>query len=46
MKYVSAREANQAFSRGYLVRPECGEEIIITRHGKPVAVLRSSSICG
>ena len=38
MKSVSAREANQAFSR-YLAEAEAGEEIVITRRGKPVARL-------
>jgi prevent-host-death family protein len=42
MKRVTAREANQAFSR-VLGEAEAGEEIVITRHGKPVAVLRSYS---
>jgi prevent-host-death family protein len=37
---VSAREANQAFSR-ILGEAEAGEEIVITRRGKPVATLRS-----
>ena len=40
MKFVSAREANQAFSR-VLGEAECGEDLIITRHGNPVAILRS-----
>jgi prevent-host-death family protein len=39
MKNVTAREANQSFSR-LLGEAEAGEEIVITRHGKPVAVLR------
>ena len=39
MKRVSAREANQSFSR-ILSEAEAGEEIVITRHGKPVATLR------
>jgi prevent-host-death family protein len=39
VKNVSAREANQSFSR-VLGEAEAGEEIVITRHGKPVAVLR------
>ena len=39
MKRISAREANQSFSR-VLGEAEAGEEIVITRHGKPVAVLR------
>jgi prevent-host-death family protein len=38
MRSVSAREANQAFSR-LLGEVEDGEEVVITRHGKPVAVL-------
>ena len=38
MKTVSAREANQAFSR-LLSRAAGGEEIIITRRGRPVAKL-------
>jgi prevent-host-death family protein len=38
MKTISARDANQAFSR--LLRDvEQGEEILITKHGEPVAVL-------
>ncbi len=40
MKSITAREANQAFSR-VLGEAENGEEIVITRHGKPVAVLRA-----
>jgi antitoxin (DNA-binding transcriptional repressor) of toxin-antitoxin stability system len=39
MKLVSAREANQSFSR-ILGQAEAGEEIVITRHGRPVATLR------
>jgi prevent-host-death family protein len=42
MRSVMAREANQAFSR-VLGEAEAGEEIVITRHGKPVAVLRPYS---
>ena len=38
MKTVTAREANQAFSR-LLGEVEGGEEVVITRHGRPVAVL-------
>ena len=38
MRAVSAREANQAFSR-ILQEAETGAEIVITRRGKPVAVL-------
>ena len=40
MRSVTAREANQSFSR-ILGEAEAGEEIVITRHGKPVATLRS-----
>lgn len=38
MRTVSAREANQAFSK-LLADAASGEEIVITRHGKPVAKL-------
>jgi prevent-host-death family protein len=38
MKTVSAREANQGFS-ALLSQVEHGEEILITKHGHPVAVL-------
>lgn len=38
MKSVSAREANQAFSK-LLARVAAGEEVIITRRGRPVAKL-------
>ena len=38
MRVLSAREANQGFSR-ILQDAEGGEEIVITRRGKPVAVL-------
>lgn len=38
MRTVSAREANQAFAK-MLSRAEAGEEVVITRHGRPVAVL-------
>jgi prevent-host-death family protein len=38
MRSVSAREANQQFSR-ILGEAANGEEIVITRRGKPVAVL-------
>ena len=38
MKSVSAREANQAFSK-LLAEAADGEEIVITRRGKPVAKL-------
>jgi prevent-host-death family protein len=40
MKSVSAREANQAFSK-LLAEAAGGEEIVITRRGKPVAKLVS-----
>lgn len=38
MRSVTAREANQAFSR-ILQEAEHGGEVVITRRGKPVAVL-------
>ena len=38
MRTVSAREANQAFSK-LLADAASGEEIVITRHGRPVAKL-------
>jgi len=38
MKTVSARQANHEFSE-LLSRVERGEEILITKHSKPVAVL-------
>ena len=38
MRNVSAREANQAFSR-ILGEAEAGEEFVITRQGRPVARL-------
>jgi prevent-host-death family protein len=38
MKSVSARQANQGFSE-ILSRVEEGEEVLITKHGRPVAVL-------
>ena len=38
VRRVSAREANQAFSR-LLAQAAGGEEIIITRRGEPVAKL-------
>lgn len=46
MKSVSAREANHGFSE-LLSEVEQGKEILITRHGKPVAVMspyRASSM--
>jgi prevent-host-death family protein len=36
MKTVSARDANQHFSK-LLARVEAGEEVVITRRGRPVA---------
>ena len=42
MRSVSAREANQQFAR-ILGEAASGEEIVITRRGKPVAVLRALS---
>jgi prevent-host-death family protein len=38
MKSVSARDANQKFSR-LLAEVAKGREVVITRHGKPVARL-------
>jgi prevent-host-death family protein len=38
MKTVSARQANQAFSE-LLSQVERGEEVVILKHGQPVAVL-------
>jgi prevent-host-death family protein len=38
MKTVSAREANQQFSR-LLGEVAAGEEVVITRRGEPVATL-------
>jgi len=38
MKTISAREANQQFSR-LLGEVAAGEEIVITRRGRPVATL-------
>jgi prevent-host-death family protein len=38
MRSVSAREANQQFAR-LLGEAANGEEIVITRRGKPVAIL-------
>ena len=38
MKTVTAREANQRFS-ALLAEIERGEEIVVTRRGRPVAVL-------
>ena len=38
MKTVSAREANHGFSE-LLSQVERGTEVLITRHGRPVAVI-------
>ena len=38
MRAVGAREANQAFAE-LLRRVEKGEEVMITKHGTPVALL-------
>ena len=38
MRSISAREANQSFSR-VLSEAERGDTVVITRRGKPVAVL-------
>lgn len=38
MKTVSAREANQGFSK-LLAQVERGEEVLITKRGTPVALL-------
>jgi prevent-host-death family protein len=38
MKTVSARQANHEFSE-LRSRVECGEEVLITKRGKPVALL-------
>jgi len=38
MKTVSARQANHDFAK-LLSRVECGEEILITKGSKPVALL-------
>ena len=38
MRSVTAREANQAFSR-ILKEAEGGERVVITRRGQPVAVI-------
>lgn len=39
MPTVTAREANQQFSE-LLAKVEAGEEFIVTKHGKPVAMIR------
>jgi len=38
MKHVTAREANQQFAK-VLAAVENGEEVVISKHGKPVAVM-------
>lgn len=38
MKTISARDANHRFSQ-LLTDAEAGQRIVITRHGRPVAVL-------
>ena len=38
MRFVTAREANQAFSN-MLKQAEQGESVVITRRGRPVAML-------
>lgn len=38
MRTVSSREANENFSK-LLSQVEAGEEVVITRRGRPVAVL-------
>jgi prevent-host-death family protein len=38
MRVVSAREANQAFSR-ILQEAERGSEVVVTRRGRPVAII-------
>jgi prevent-host-death family protein len=38
MRWISAREANQSFSR-ILRDAENGDSIVVTRRGRPVAVL-------
>jgi prevent-host-death family protein len=38
MKQVTAREANQQFAK-ILSAVEAGEEVVISKHGKPVAVM-------
>lgn len=42
MKKVNARAANQGFST-LLSEVEAGEEVLITKHGRPVAILRPYS---
>jgi prevent-host-death family protein len=38
MRQVTAREANQHFAR-ILSAVEAGEQVVISKHGKPVAVM-------
>ena len=38
MKQVTAREANQQFAK-ILSAVEAGEEVVISKHGKPIAVM-------
>jgi prevent-host-death family protein len=38
MKQVTAREANQQFAK-ILSAVEAGEQVVISKHGKPVAVI-------
>jgi prevent-host-death family protein len=38
MKHVSAREANQHFAQ-VLSSVEAGEQVVVTKRGKPVAVI-------
>jgi prevent-host-death family protein len=45
MRTVTAREANQGFSE-LLSRVESGEEVVITKHSRPVAVLRPYTATG
>jgi prevent-host-death family protein len=40
MRFVTAREANQGFS-DILKQAENGDTVVITRRGRPVAMLRS-----
>lgn len=39
MRSVTAREASQAFSR-ILKEAERGESVVITRRGRPIAIIR------
>lgn len=38
MRQITAREANQRFAK-LLTTVEDGEEVVITKHGRPVAVI-------